>query len=112
MGPTRRRPVHTEHDLAGVIAKLGTLVHKAIYLGPRSNDMDHRSFEALIGMAYHQDVQRTDGVAEPITYPEDVADIIGTSAALAGGYLRTLNKLGLVKGTAQAGYVFNGDMVR
>lgn len=66
-----------------------------------SDSLDLRHAQALSAFAYHVDVM---GSEYTVTYPEDVANIIGCGDELAGAYMRTLKKLGLVQGSAAAGY--------
>jgi len=69
--------------------------------------LDSKHAQALSGFGYHVDVM---GSEYTVTFPEDLAAIIGCGDDMAGTYLRQLKKLGLVQGSAAAGYKPDGLM--
>jgi hypothetical protein len=112
----RRYTLESQDASARAARKLGTYTARALHLAVvyqgGTNHMDHTTLCALLGMAHHQDMHEAAGESAIITYPEDVGDIIGWSASRAAAFLRQVVRLGLIKGTARAGYVLAGEMVR
>ena len=119
MGVSRRRYTLESQDASARAAiKLGTHTAWAMHLAaafqgtPGNPDhLDHTTMLALIAVAHHQDMHMAAGQSAVITYPEDVGDIVGWTPTRAGQFMRNLVRVGLLKGSAQAGYVLAGAMV-
>jgi hypothetical protein len=107
----RRHTLRDEQRQLQVVAKLGTYTARAFYVAvDHDPQIDHRNFMCLVAVAHHADVLTAAG-EDSISYPEDVAEILGTGINQTQGWLRILKAAGLISGTAQAGYRLAGEMI-
>ena len=94
----------SELDSAEAVKLTGSWSARAWHMLIKSQQVDHMHAMVLLAMAHHRDL--LDALNKStITYPEDIADLVGISPNRAGGIMRELARYtGLVAGTAQAGY--------
>lgn len=99
-----RRDIFKDPDItAGYAKKLGTstaLVFGAVADRPEVNQ---QALMFLLAAAHYADMMRMVGRTQPI-YPRDVAEIVGASEVRTRDLLGDLKRLGLLEGTAAAGY--------
>lgn len=105
-----RRDPFRDQDVTGrYVEKLGTSTARVFLAVVDRRDVDFMHMLALLAAAHHADLMRVAERAEP-TYPSDVAELTGFTEERSRGYLGDLKRLGLLTGTAAAGYTLAGPL--
>lgn len=107
----RRHPLRDASAAANLSSKIGTHTAWVFYRLVEQPAVDYNSALALAIVAHHHDLMDAASNSAP-TYPEDVADLMGTALERAMAHLQTLTRGGLLTGNRQAGYRLAGPMVK
>lgn len=109
----RRRYIFRDMDIEhGWVSKVGTNTARVFpVLVESASNVDHMGMITLLATAHHQDLMAVSGQPAMVTYPEDVADLVGYSQTRASTQMNDLKRQGFLAGSHQAGYRLAGPMV-
>lgn len=107
----RRDPLRDPTVTAAYVDKIGTATARVFPAVVDRPEVDHLKLAILLAAAQWTDLMRVANRTDPI-FPADVADMVGCRAVRASAVMNELKRLGLLAGSAAAGYSLSGPLAR